>query len=173
MKKIKEGFYYHAIALLFLFLVAIFVEYGTFLGEHLLSQDVGNVFNRSDQERFFQSAEGINLPEDSMRIKEEGIDRFFLSKVVIIDNRYIPMVHACLFDKDQKPLFPLYIYDFWSSLDYPNQPPYKVILVRYRVFPEDNYFFQPDKECYIKEIETEEDWREMEEKYDFYRELFI
>jgi hypothetical protein len=119
----------------------------------------------------FQQIENVDLFEFSRRVKKEGIRRFFLSEVVVND-LYVPKIHVCLFNQNDSPRYPHYIYDSWSSLSYPEESFPEIALVRYLLLPEDNDFFQPDKSCYIKEIVSENDWIEVNGKYKFFEELF-
>ena len=109
-------------------------------------------------------------PETLFRLRDEGIERYFLSRVELINNRYTPIISTCLYEKGV-PLYPSYIYETSSLLDYPDFLP-EIALVRYLLLTEDNTDFQPDKNCFIKEIKTEQDWREVEEKYNFFRNRF-
>lgn len=110
-------------------------------------------------------------PETLYRLREVGVERYFLSEVKLIGVYYTPMVHTCLFEKE-KPIYPLYIYETQSLAIYPEKPPPEIALIRYLLLPEDNPDFQPDKACYIKEIKTDEDWQEVEEEYGFSRRQF-
>jgi len=110
-------------------------------------------------------------PETLFELKETGIERFFLSEVELVDVYYVPTIHLCLFDKG-RPIYPLYVYESWSLLNYPEKPPPQIALVRYLLLPRDNPAFQPDKACFIKEIKTEKDWQELGEKYGFSRDQF-
>lgn len=110
-------------------------------------------------------------PETIFKLRKSGIERYFLSKVELTGNYYIPLIHACLF-KDGQPLYPLYLYGAWSLLYYPEEPFPQVALVRYLLLPEDNPNFRPDKACFIKEIKTEKDWQELKEKYGFLKDQF-
>jgi len=110
--------------------------------------------------------------ETLFRLRETGVERYFLSEVQLIDGRFTPAIHACLFGEEGDPLYPRYVYETWSAVRYPEQPPTQIALMRYLLLPEDNLDFQPDTACYIKEIKTEADWREVEEKYGFSRRQF-
>jgi hypothetical protein len=143
--------------------------------EDVFRNEKGIKENSTTKEDFsysFQEVESVDLSELPRRIKEEGVNRFFLSEVVIIDDLYTPKIHACLSDQNGMPLYSPYIYDFWSLLTYPEQMSPKIVLVRYRLLPEDNSSFQPNKSCYIKEIINEDDWMDVEKKYNFRKELF-
>ena len=109
-------------------------------------------------------------PETILKLREAGIERYFLSEVQLIDGRFTPTVHTCLF-KDDELIYPPYIYETNAMVIYPEIKP-EIILVRYLLLPEDNTDFQPDGSCYIKEIETDQDWQELEEKYGFSRRQF-
>ena len=110
--------------------------------------------------------------ETTLRLREAGVERYFLSEVKLIDSRFTPTIHACLFREQGDPIYPRYVYETWSAVRYPEQPPAQIALMRYLLLPEDNTDFQPDGSCYIKEIETEQDWQELEEKYGFSRRQF-
>lgn len=110
-------------------------------------------------------------PETMQKLKETGIERYFLSEVELINFHYTPTIHLCLFSVGM-PIYPLYLYESWSQAVYPNEPPYQIALVKYLLLPEDNFDFQPEKDCFIKEIKTEKDWQEVKEKYGFSREQF-
>lgn len=106
-------------------------------------------------------------PDLLAKLKESGIERYFLSKVEVMNNHYIPSVYLCLF-KDGKPIYPNYIYETWSLLNYPDNLSPEIMLVRYILLPEDNANFNLDKSCFIKEIKTAKDWQEVENKYGFF-----
>jgi len=108
--------------------------------------------------------------ETLFSLRETGVERYFLSEVELIDARYTPIVHTCLF-AEEEPIYPLYVYETWSMLDYPELKP-EIALMRYLLLPEDDPDFQPDKNCFIKEIKTEKDWQELEEKYGFSKSRF-
>lgn len=110
-------------------------------------------------------------PETLFELKETGIERYFLSEVELVDVYYVPTVHLCLFERG-KPIYPLYVYETWSLLIYPEKPPPQIALVRYLLLPRDNPDFQPNKTCFIKEIKNEKDWQELREKYGFSRDQF-
>jgi hypothetical protein len=106
-------------------------------------------------------------PETFLKLKESGISRYFLSGVKLIDNSYIPMIHACLHREN----YPSYIYHTWSSINYPEYTP-EIALIKYRLLPEDNDNFKPNSSCYLREIITENDLRNVEQVYGFYENLF-
>jgi hypothetical protein len=108
----------------------------------------------------------IISPELWARLRKTGVERYFLSEVAKRDNYFVPLVHDCLF-QNGKPLYPSYLYGSWEILYFPKDPPYQIALVRYLLLPEDNPSFKLDKSCFIKEIKTEEDWKEVEKKYGF------
>lgn len=110
-------------------------------------------------------------PETLFELKETGIVRYFLSEIELIGGYYTPTVHLCLFERG-RPIYPLYVYETWSLLTYPEKPPPRIALIRYLLLPRDNSDFQPDKTCFIKEIKTEKDWQELGEKYGFSRDQF-
>ncbi len=109
-------------------------------------------------------------PETFIRLRELGVERYFLSEVKLIEARYTPVINTCLIE-DNKPLYPPYVYETRSTVYYPEERP-DTALVRYLLLPEDNPDFQPDTACYIKEIEAEADWQEVEERYGFSRRQF-
>lgn len=109
-------------------------------------------------------------PETLHRLRESGIERYFLSEVELIGVHYTPILHACLYEKE-KPIYFSYVYETWSLVDYPESKP-EIALIRYLLLPEDNSDFQPNKTCYIKEIKSEKDWQELKEKYNFSRDQF-
>lgn len=157
---------YYFVTVSFLIFIFIFIVSIFSIGNYVLEQQ------NSSKEAYYAEEESQPL-ETKVRVEEEAVDRFFLSEVVNIDNRYVPMVHSCLFNRNGDPLFPLYIYNHFSSLSYPEKPPYEVVLIRYRVLPEDDFLFRPDKKCYIEEIKSEEDWTRLEKQYNFSKDLFI
>jgi len=108
--------------------------------------------------------------EQLQRLQKERVERYFLSEVDGVSSSFSLRVHDCLF-AGGRTIYPLYIYGTWSYLAYPDAIP-EIALVRYLLLPEDNPNFQPDKNCFIKEIKTEQDWQEVEEKYNFSRRRF-
>jgi hypothetical protein len=122
-----------------------------------------------DKPILLESPEPTSL-ETLFRLREAGIERYFLTGVELIGDYYTPTIHTCLFEEG-KPIYPLYIYETWSEANYPELKP-EISLIRYLLLPEDNLNFQPDKNCFIKEIKTEQDWQELKEKYDFSRSQF-
>jgi hypothetical protein len=100
------------------------------------------------------------------KLQNNGVERYFLSKVELIGNYYTPVVHLCLF-KDGKPIYPQYVYETWALINYSSKQIPEVAMVRYKLLPEDNANFNLDKDCFIKEIKTTKDWQEVEEKYGF------
>jgi hypothetical protein len=115
-----------------------------------------------------------SVPERSVadleRLSQEAIERYFFSEVQLIDNYYIPKINLCLHELGQ-PIYPLYVYDTFSTLYYPEKPPYQKALVRFLLLPEDNVSFQPDSKCFTKEIKSDGDWEDLA-KYGFLKELF-
>lgn len=109
--------------------------------------------------------------ESFIQAQSNKIPRFFLSDIKIINSLYTPIVHTCLFQNGE-PIYPRYIYETWSSLSFPTSANPEITLVKYSLLPEDNANFQPNSDCFIKEIKTEEDWREIGQKYNFYRARF-
>ncbi len=105
------------------------------------------------------------------RLKREGVSRYFLSEIELIENVYVVKTHSCLYDENNNPLYPKYFYETWSLLDYPKEDP-KIGLIRYSVLPEDNSLFNLDKNCYIEEIKSESQWEAIK-KYNFYKDRFI
>lgn len=110
-------------------------------------------------------------PETLLRLKKAGIERYFLSEVELIGAYYVSKIHRCLYEEG-RPIYPRYVYETWSSINYPKDPPPQIVLIRYLLLPEDNSGFQPDKSCFIMEIESEEDWQEAEKKYGFSKSRF-
>ena len=108
--------------------------------------------------------------EKLQRLQKERVERYFLSEVDWTGSSFGLRMHDCLYSGN-RPIYPFYIYETWSYLAYPDAIP-EIALVRYLLLPEDNTDFQPDKNCFIKEIKTEQDWREVEEKYNFSRNRF-
>ncbi len=108
-------------------------------------------------------------PETLNKLRESAISRYFLSNIELINNSYTPIIQTCLY-KGGSAIYPLYIYETWSSVNYPEDKP-EVALIRYLLLPGDNDNFKPNQSCYIKEIVTDNDWREIE-KYNFYKNLF-
>jgi hypothetical protein len=158
----------------FLAFLFIFVGYVASIGKYVVKQqDIANSSYHPEEESCFSMKDERSSLETMARVEEEAVDRFFLSKVMIVDNRYVPTIHSCLFNRSGEPIFPLYIYETWSSLSYPQKPPYEVILMRYRILPEDNLLFHFGESCYIEEIKSDRDWEDARVKYNFSKELFI
>ena len=109
----------------------------------------------------------IISPETIFRLKESGVERYFLSKV----ENYDIIIHNCLFERG-RPIYPSYVYGTWSFVFYPEKPPPEIALVKYLLLPEDSARFQPNRECFIREIKTERDWQEIGERYNFSRNQF-
>lgn len=105
-------------------------------------------------------------PELMQQIKEQGISRYFLTATTKIDNHFVSTLYLCLFNKGE-PIYPRYVYENWSLLNYPNDLMPSIQLVKLILLPEDNNKFHPDKNCFLKEIKTESDWQKVEEKYGF------
>lgn len=118
-----------------------------------------------------QIPEKATFPETISALKDVGIERYFLSEITLINGYYTPKIHLCLF-KEEKPIYPSYIYDTWSVLTYPDHHYPQIALVRYLLLPQDNVNFQPNKACYIKEIKEEKDWQLIKENYGFNKEQF-
>jgi hypothetical protein len=169
--KERKNIFINAFFLIFLF---IFIGGIASIGNYASKQHyLLNDGYQSEKVDYPLAEKDNRLLETKIRVEEEAVDRFFLSEVVSIDNHYVPTIHSCLFDRNGEPLFPLYIYNHFSSLGYPQKPPYDVILIRYRLLPEDNLLFHPEKKCYIQEIKSDSDWTKVEKQYNFSRDLFI
>ncbi len=125
--------------------------------------------SRQTPENLIEKEDEIT-PQTLQRLEQSGIDRYFLSEIKLINNRYTFVISTCLTDKGN-PIYPNYVYETWSMLDYPESEP-EIGLIKYKLLPEDNDSFQPNEACYIKEIKTESDWQEVEEKYGFRQNLF-
>ena len=95
--------------------------------------------------------------------KQTDTARYFLSQVEVIENRHTPALVKCLFDEKETPL-----YQEWSAIYYPSDPPYEVALVRVEL----NEGISLSDTCFIKEMLTEKDWQEIETKYNFSKEKF-
>ena len=113
----------------------------------------------------------IVSPETLIQLKKVGIERYFLSEINLIASRYTSKIHTCLYNGN-RPRFPQYIYETWSMLSYPQNPPHEIALVRYSLLPVDNNRFIIDDDCYIKEIDTPADWAYVSKKYGFQKENF-
>lgn len=98
------------------------------------------------------STESINTEPVST-----GVNRYFISNVELKEKKYAPALKECLPDKEMGKL-----YIDWSAIYYPSIRPYEVSLVRINFVNKD---YELDKKCFIKEIITEEDWKEVENKY--------
>ena len=166
-KILKKNLYFLIIVLgLNLLMALIIILYFHFVlnQEHFVIKKVLESIN--------QQPAGEELPLVSPvvieKLKNNGIERYFLSKVELIGNYYTPLVHLCLF-KDGMPIYPQYVYETWALINYPSNQVPKIALVRYKLLPEDNANFNLDKNCFIKEIKTSQDWQEVEEKYGFSR----
>ena len=113
----------------------------------------------------------IVSPATLAQLKQTGVARYFLSEINLIASRYSPRVHRCLYNNNN-PRFSQYVYETWAMLTYPKESPLQVALVRYLLLPEDNNAFIIDNDCYIKEINTREDWQYVNSKYGFQKEGF-
>ena len=113
----------------------------------------------------------IVSPATLVQLKQTGVARYFLSEINLIASRYSPRVHRCLYNNNN-PRFSQYVYETWAMLTYPKESPLQVALVRYLLLPEDNNAFIIDNDCYIKEINTREDWQYVNSKYGFQKEGF-
>jgi hypothetical protein len=171
----KELLFFLSITLIvvFLFIFLIFYFRGLLKEERLimkkeLEKIVWQKAEKGDLK--IMSEEEKTLPETFYQLKESGVERYFLSEVELIDVYYTPIIHLCLYEKG-KTVFPLYVYETWSTLYFPDQKP-EIALIKYLLLPEDNSEFQPNKSCYIKEIKTEDDWQEINEKYNFSKSQF-
>ncbi|MGB9707515.1 MAG: hypothetical protein ACPL1D_02050 [Microgenomates group bacterium] len=111
-------------------------------------------------------------PDISLKLKDKGVTHFYLSELEKINNHYVPKVYLCLF-KNGQPIYPRYVYENWSQLNYPNNINPKVSLLKFIFLPEDDKDFIIDSKCYLKEIKTDRDWQNVKEKYGFSKELFI
>jgi len=132
--------------------------------EHVVLQNTGN------QGTSMEVGNKIS-PLVMAQLRKEGIGRYFLTKVKLINNSYIPLVNLCLFQNGQ-PIYPLYIYETWSLVNYPDSLNPQKALVKFLLLPKDNKNFQLDKSCFLKEIKTDADWIEMENKYNFSQKQF-
>lgn len=110
-------------------------------------------------------------PSVRAKLKESGIDRYFLAKIDLINGYYTPTVHLCLFENGD-PVYSQYLYETWAIVTHPKDLTPVISLVKYQLLPEDNDDFQLDKNCFIKEIKTENDWRELKDKYGFSKDQF-
>ncbi|MEM3504145.1 MAG: hypothetical protein QW134_07985, partial [Nitrososphaeria archaeon] len=88
-------------------------------------------------------------PQLIEQLDKEGITRYFLSEVEVINNHYVPKVYLCLFNNGQ-PLYSKYIYETWAQMNYPNNYQPKITLLKFRVLPKDNEKFHIDSSCFIK-----------------------
>ena len=101
-----------------------------------------------------------HYPQEKERVKP----RYFTSEIECIDDKYAPVLKNFLFDKDKKPL-----YQQWSVIYYPAQPPYDICLVR--VIPrDDTVVFDPAG--YIEEITTRKQWKMLKKHYRFEEKMF-
>jgi hypothetical protein len=175
MKKNKKE---RNILFLFILIVTLVIIILFFYFNNLIKKE--RLEAKKDFERIILESGGIpdNLldnkeqtsQETLNRLREDRIARYFLSEVELINNLYTPIIHICLHETGV-PIYSSYIYETWSLLDYPKDKP-EIALIRYLLLPEDNDNFKPNESCYIKEIESENDWKEIE-KYNFYEYLFI
>lgn len=101
---------------------------------------------------------------ENQPIQKQESGRYFLSKVDLIENRWTPALIKCLFDEGGNE-----IYQGWSAIYYPPHPPYDAALVKVK-FQDKEIFL--DKTCFISEIKSEEEWQEVEIKYNFLKEKF-
>ena len=100
-------------------------------------------------------------PSEQKQISDSG--RYFLSEVELIENRYSPSLTRCLFDEQGTQL-----YQEWSAIYYPADPPYEAALVRLKL----NKGISLSDACFIREIVTEKDWQEIEKTYNFSKNKF-
>ncbi len=128
------------------------------------------IWNSGQTPENLSEREDETTPQAFQRLEQSGINRYFLSEVKLINNRYTPIINTCLTDKGV-PIYPSYIYETWSRINYPDSEP-EIGLIRYKLLSEDNDDFQPNETCYIKEIKTDSDWQEVKEKYNSHKGLF-
>ena len=142
--------------------------------QHSLRQErfiMTKAIENMQQQSGVESASSVS-PLTLQELKKSGIERYFLSKVDLVGNYYTPLVHLCLFDNG-KPIYSQYVYETWALVNYPNTGIPKISLVRYLLLPQDNSNFQPDEKCFIKEIKTEQDWKDIQTKYGFTKNQFM
>lgn len=147
--------------------------------KYLISKEIKIIQNKMDYSLTQSNGKGTTQIIDNSatspvilaKLKESGIERYFLSNVELMNNHYVPVIYLCLF-KEGKPIYPLYVYETWALVNYPDDLSPKVALIKYRLLPEDNANFNLDKNCFIREIRTDNDWQEMEEKYSFSKKQF-
>jgi len=157
---------------------SVFDFFIVFHFKNLANNEIGKARIESEQRLVEKGANklvgnkgGGVSPKTIARLKKTGVARYFLSNVKLINNHYVPVVHLCLF-VNGKPIYPSYVYGYWSLLNYPNDLSPKIVLVKYLLLPEDSANFHLNSNCYIKEIKTDKDWKEVQEKYGFSKDRF-
>lgn len=91
--------------------------------------------------------------------------RYFISSVIMVENRYAPMLIKCLSDNEGKE-----IYRQWSAIYYPTEPPYQVALLRVILQNAKRKYL--DSSCFIAEIKSKNEWKDIKAKYNFQKEDF-
>ena len=174
MKKLKKGlslshrkvYFIEGINLLIIVSLILYFQHYLKQERFIMTKAIENMQQQSGVE----SASSVS-PLTLQELKKSGIERYFLSKVDLVGNYYTPLVHLCLFDNG-KPIYSQYVYETWALVNYPNTGIPKINLVRYLLLPRDNSNFQPDEKCFIKEIKTEQDWKDIQTKYGFTKDQF-
>ncbi len=115
------------------------------------------VLNVSDGRGFILSSFELEVfPKTPATLRKE---KYFLSRVELIDNAYKPAITRCLFDQNNSP-----VYKEWSAVYYPSKSPYRFALVRVVFLNETTIL---NSECFIKEMESADDWNLTEADYGF------
>lgn len=146
------------------------------LSEERAREIIEEIETTGDMIRRAEREEGeVIAPVSPSQPKDLRIERFFLSEVRLVGEYYLSTIYTCL--RENEAAYPSYIWTSWSRLDYPDPQHIQgstpeISLARFLLLPEDNKGFQPDRNCYIKEIITDSDWAEVESKYNFSRSRF-
>ena len=175
MKKLKKGlslshrkvYFIEGINLLIIVSLILYFQHYLKQERFIMTKAIENM----QQQPTIESIPLVS-PLTLQKLKKMGIERYFLSRVDLVNNYFTPLIHLCLFDNG-KPIYSQYVYETWSLVNYPDTGIPKISLVRYLLLPDDNPSFQPNKECFIKEIITEQDWQDIKIKYGFTKDQFI
>jgi len=175
MKKLKKGlslshrkvYFIEGINLLIIVSLILYFQHYLKQERFIMTKAIENM----QQQPTIESIPLVS-PLTLQKLKKMGIERYFLSRVDLVNNYFTPLIHLCLFNTGN-PIYSQYVYETWALVNYPDTGIPKISLVRYLLLPDDNPSFQPNKECFIKEIITEQDWQDIKIKYGFTKDQFI
>ena len=175
MKKLKKGlslshrkvYFIEGINLLIIVSLILYFQHYLKQERFIMTKAIENM-----QQQLTRESIPLVSPLTLQKLKKMGIERYFLSRVDLVNNYFTPLIHLCLFNNGN-PIYSQYVYETWSLVNYPDTGIPKISLVRYLLLPDDNPSFQPNKECFIKEIITEQDWQDIKIKYGFTKDQFI